>query len=96
MKSKSHNRDSPHCAILCAESDAVICHICHLFESSESSDLRRVLLIIHIGLVEDALRFVFLDYVGLRIEFREYLYGKQRNKGLGTASEFTLGVSFLL
>lgn len=42
------------------------------------------------------LRFVFLDFVGLRIDFREYLYGKQRDKGLGTASEFTLGVSFLL
>ncbi len=41
-------------------------------------------------------RFVFLDFVGLRIDFREYLFGKQRDKGLGTASEFTLGVSFLL
>ena len=50
---QSHNGGRPHCAMLCAEYDTVICHICHL--------LRRVLLIIHIGLVEDALRLVFLD-----------------------------------
>ena len=42
------------------------------------------------------LRFMFLDYVGLRIDFREYLFGKKRDKGLGTASEFGLSVSFLL
>lgn len=42
------------------------------------------------------MRFVFLNFVGLRLDFREYLYGKQRGKGLGTTSELTLGVSFLL
>ena len=42
------------------------------------------------------LRFVFRNLVGLRLDFREYMYGKQRGKGLGTASELTLGVSFLL
>lgn len=42
------------------------------------------------------IRFMFLDLIGLRLDFREYLYGKQRGKGLGTASELTLGVSFLL
>ena len=42
------------------------------------------------------IRFIFLDFVGLRIDFREYLYEKKRNKSLGTASEFGLSVSFLL
>lgn len=41
-------------------------------------------------------RFVFLDFVGLRLDFREYLFGKQNDKGLGTTSEFSLSVSFLL
>ncbi|MBQ9816393.1 MAG: hypothetical protein IJM59_02845 [Proteobacteria bacterium] len=41
-------------------------------------------------------RFVFLDFVGVRLDFREYLFGKQRDKGLGTSSEFSLSVSFLL
>ncbi len=41
-------------------------------------------------------RFVFLDFVGLRLDFREYLYGKQKDRGLATASELSLGVSFLL
>ena len=41
-------------------------------------------------------RFVFLDFVGLRMDFREYLFGKQNNKGLGTSSEFSLSVSFLI
>ena len=41
-------------------------------------------------------RFVFLDFVGLRMDFREYLFGKQNDKGLGTASEFSLSVSFLI
>lgn len=41
-------------------------------------------------------RFVFLNWVGLRLDFREYLFGKQRGKGLGVASELTLSVSFLL
>ena len=41
-------------------------------------------------------RFVFMNFVGLRMDFREYLFGKQRDKGLGTASEFSLSVSFLL
>lgn len=41
-------------------------------------------------------RFIFLDFLGLRMDFREFLFGKQRNKGLGTASEFSLSVSFLL
>lgn len=42
------------------------------------------------------IRFVFLDFVGLRLDFREYLFGKQNDKGLGTSSEFSLSVSFLL
>lgn len=42
------------------------------------------------------LRFVFVDFVGVRLDFREYLYGKQNDKGLGTASEFSLSVSFLI
>ncbi len=42
------------------------------------------------------LRFVFLDFVGLRVDFREYLFGKQHGKGLGTSSELSLSVSFLL
>ena len=42
------------------------------------------------------IRFIFVDFVGLRIDFREYLYEKKRNKSLGTASEFGLSVSFLL
>lgn len=42
------------------------------------------------------MRFVFLDFVGLRFDFREYLFGRQNGKGLGTSAEFTLGVSFLL
>ena len=41
-------------------------------------------------------RFVFLDFVGIRLDFREYLFGKQNDKGLGTSSEFALSVSFLL
>jgi len=41
-------------------------------------------------------RFVFLDFVGLRFDFREYLYGKQDDNGLATASELSLSVSFLL
>ena len=41
-------------------------------------------------------RFVFLDVVGLRFDFREYLYGKQESRGLATASEFAISVSFLL
>ena len=40
-------------------------------------------------------RFVFLDLVGVRFDFRQYLYGRQEN-GLATASEFSLSVSFLL
>ena len=42
------------------------------------------------------MRFVFLDFVGLRLDFREYLFGRQNDKGLGTAAEFALSVSFLL
>lgn len=42
------------------------------------------------------IRFVFLDLIGLRFDFREYLFGKQNDKGLGTSSEFSLSVSFLL
>ena len=42
------------------------------------------------------LRFVFLDFVGLRLDLREYLFGKQNDKGLGTSSEVSLSVSFLL
>ena len=42
------------------------------------------------------LRFVFLNFVGLRLDFREYLFGKQNDKGLGTSSEIALSVSFLL
>ena len=42
------------------------------------------------------LRFVFIDFVGLRLDFREYLYEKKRDSSLGTASEFGLSVSFLL
>ena len=42
------------------------------------------------------IRFVFLDFVGLRLDFREYLFGRQNDKGLGTAAEFALSVSFLL
>ncbi len=42
------------------------------------------------------LRFVFADLIGLRLDFREYLYGKQNDKGLGTASEFSLSVSCLI
>ena len=41
------------------------------------------------------LRFVFVDFVSVRLDFREYLFGHLRDKGLGTASELTLGVSFL-
>ena len=42
------------------------------------------------------LRFVFRNFVGVRLDFREYLFGKQNDKGLGTSSEFALSVSFLL
>lgn len=42
------------------------------------------------------MRFVFWDFVGLRLDFREYLFGRQNDKGLGTAAEFALSVSFLL
>lgn len=42
------------------------------------------------------LRFVFLNFVGLRLDFREYLYEKKRDQSLGTASEFGLSLSFLL
>ena len=42
------------------------------------------------------LRFIFNDVAGLRLDFREYLYGKQQGHGLGMASELTLSVSFLL
>ncbi len=42
------------------------------------------------------LRFVFRNFVGVRLDFREYLFGKQNDKGLGTSSEIALSVSFLL
>lgn len=42
------------------------------------------------------LRFVFWNVFGLRLDFREYLYGKQEGHGLATASELMLGFSFLL
>ena len=41
------------------------------------------------------LRMVFLDFVGVRLDFREYLFGHAQIGGLGTASELTLSVSFL-
>lgn len=42
------------------------------------------------------LRFVFLNFVGLRMDLREYLFGRQNDKGLGTATELTLSIAFLL
>lgn len=41
-------------------------------------------------------RFVFMDMLGVRLDFRQYLYGKQDDEGLATASELTLGFSVLL
>ncbi len=42
------------------------------------------------------LRFVFMDQLGVRFDFRQYLYGKQNDNGLATASEVTLSFSVLL
>lgn len=42
------------------------------------------------------LKFFFLQFLGLRFDFRTYLFPKQKNKGLGTATEFSVGLSFLI
>lgn len=41
-------------------------------------------------------RFVFQNLIGVRLDFREYLYGKQEKRGLATSSEFSLSLSLLL
>ncbi|MFA5623663.1 MAG: outer membrane beta-barrel domain-containing protein [Bradymonadales bacterium] len=42
------------------------------------------------------MKFFFHDFLGLRFDYRSYLFPKQRKKGLGTASELSVGLSFLL
>ena len=42
------------------------------------------------------LRFMFREFFGLRFDFRQFLYMKQEGRGLGTSSEFSLGLSFMI
>lgn len=41
-------------------------------------------------------RFFILDFLGIRLDFRQYFFGKEKKKSLATSSEFSLGLSFLL
>lgn len=41
-------------------------------------------------------RMVFMDRFGVRLDFREYLYGKQEDRGMAAASELTLSFSVML